>query len=61
MPYTPMTLEELKAKQKIVDNKLANTPPSHLHRIRGQWIKTRSHKPWFSPKVEDSSGDKCTQ
>ena len=51
MPYTPMTNEELKTKQKIVDEKLLNTQPDHLHRIKGEWIKTRNFKPWFSGKI----------
>ena len=54
MPYTPMTYEELKQRQKIVDEKLLNTQPDHLHRIKGAWVKTRNFKPWFSPKVEQS-------
>ena len=54
MPYVPMTLEEMKEKQKIIDEKLANTPPSHLHRIKNQWVKTKSFRPWFNGKVDKS-------
>ena len=52
--YQPMTLEEMKEKQKLVNEKLLNTPPSNLHRIRGEWVKTKNFKPWHEGKVEKS-------
>ncbi len=47
-----MTYKELKKKQKLVDEKLANAPPNDLHRIKGQWVETDIFKPWCCKEQE---------
>jgi hypothetical protein len=45
-----MTIEELREKQKVVEERFNNRVPSNLHRIKGVWVKTKVFKPWFCQK-----------
>ena len=56
MPYIPMTLEEIKEKQKIVEDKFqSKTIQSNLHRIKGEWVKTKNFKPWYNGGIANGA------